>query len=128
MCADEAHSTGTPDDITNMDYWTDWIPYNEDVLTEDGRVTSINSDGYAGDTIVLDYSGHVDVLKNVDYIIGSDNADIMIGVDDSNDIFNTFLGEGNFVDGGNGTGQDYLVFEELEAHLTYSCGRTSKSR
>ena len=64
-------------------------------------VTNINSDGYSGDTIVLDYSGHVDVLKNVDYIIGSQNADIMIGGDDV-DVFNTFLGEGNFVDGGNG--------------------------
>ena len=98
-------------DLQQHEYWTGWLPYNEDVLTEELTVTSTNADGYTGDTIVLDHGGSVDVLKNVDYVIGTQFSDIMLGGDDV-DVFNPNLGEGNFVDGGDG--YDVVVYENTD--------------
>ena len=84
------------------------------MLTEELTVTSTNADGYTGDTIVLDHGGSVDVLKNVDYVIGTQFSDIMLGGDDV-DVFNPNLGEGNFVDGGDGYDVvDYENYDILE--------------
>ena len=81
------------------------------MLTEELTVTSTNADGYTGDTIVLDHGGSVDVLKNVDYVIGTQFSDIMLGGDDV-DVFNPNLGEETFVDGGDG--YDVVVYENTD--------------
>jgi len=108
-----AYSTGNGSDIGEItDYWNDWIPYDETIVERDGYILNESLQEFVGDAVILDHSGFADIVKNVDYYIGTSYADIMIGGNES-DIFNGDLGEGNYFDGGGTDDHDILMVENL---------------
>ena len=88
-----------------------WLPSNEDILNENGHLSTVSKYevGKQGGTLILDTFGDTDLAFNVDHYIGSGEADIFFG-SAGDDSFDAATGTGNYMSGG--AGIDQLVVSD----------------
>ena len=99
------------------EYWTTplagdgWLPSNEDILNENGHLSTVSKYevGKPDGTLILDTYGDTDLAFDVDHYIGSGEADIFFG-SAGDDSFDAATGTGNYMSGG--AGIDQLVVSD----------------